>query len=74
MNENEIDFMIENYVDDVHCNLCGSLVLLSAIDEYKYQCVYCDVDLFEFETSKETHTQKEKIRFTLQNFIRVTEW
>ena len=74
MNTNEINFMIENYVEDVHCNLCCSLVLLSTLDEYKYQCVHCDVDLFEFETSKETHTQKEKVGFILENFIRYLEW
>ena len=32
------------------CNRCGNHVLTSELEEYKYQCMHCDEDLYEFET------------------------
>ena len=36
------------------CNRCGSYVLKSELKEYSYQCMYCDEDLYTFETTKTT--------------------
>jgi hypothetical protein len=34
------------------CNRCGNHVLTSELEEYPYQCLHCDEDLYEFETTK----------------------
>lgn len=33
-----------------YCNRCGCHVLESDLKDYQYQCMYCDEDLYEFET------------------------
>lgn len=38
------------FVPQVHCNKCGGHVLKSLHEDYTYQCLNCDEDLFEFET------------------------
>lgn len=34
------------------CNRCGAYVLKSELKDYKYQCLYCDEDLYSFETTQ----------------------
>lgn len=34
------------------CNRCGSLVQRSDIEEYEYQCLTCDEDLYTIETNE----------------------
>lgn len=34
-----------------YCNKCKSEVTKSDLEEYSYQCMNCDEDLYEFETS-----------------------
>lgn len=36
------------------CNRCGSHVLKSDLEQYPYQCLNCDEDMFECETHEET--------------------
>ena len=47
-----VRYVEERLVKDVRCNRCGMPVLTSDLREhgYEYQCVFCDEDLFEFET------------------------
>ena len=33
-----------------YCNKCNSKVDKSELEEYSYQCLECDEDLYEFET------------------------
>jgi hypothetical protein len=33
-----------------YCNKCHNKVTESVLEEYSYQCVECDEDLYEFET------------------------
>lgn len=53
---NSAKYVKDNLVPYRLCNRCGSHVLKSELDEYPYQCMYCDEDLFEFET----HLMDEK--------------
>lgn len=46
----EAEYIRENLVPYRHCNRCGSCVLKSELEQYPYQCIYCDEDLFEIET------------------------
>lgn len=34
----------------VYCNRCNAKVEKSDLEEYTYQCLECDEDLYEFET------------------------
>jgi hypothetical protein len=43
-------YVQKRLVLDRVCRRCGRYVLTSELDEYKYQCVHCDEDLYEFET------------------------
>lgn len=43
-------YVQKHLVRDRICRRCGRYVLTSELDEYKYQCVHCDEDLYEFET------------------------
>lgn len=42
-----------------YCNKCNSKVIKSELEEYSYQCVECDEDLYEFETH--SHLENDKI-------------
>ena len=46
-----LSYVQKNLVPFIHCKRCGAHVLKSENqNEYEYQCVYCDEDLYECET------------------------
>lgn len=69
MNEKEkaINYINKLLVPNRVCNCCMQNVLKSTTDGYKYQCVYCDVDLFDFET------QEKKNKVTREQFEEMAE-
>ena len=53
-------YVLERDTFTIKCNRCGSPVLKSDLDDYVYQCMNCDEDLYEFETHQgEYHTDEE---------------
>ena len=42
-------YVREHLIPYTLCNRCKSHVLKSDNSEYKYQCLYCDEDLYDFE-------------------------
>ncbi len=56
-------YVMENDTFNRRCNNCQSVVLKEpnpTEDDYPYQCLSCDVNLFEFETFEGLwHTDKE---------------
>jgi hypothetical protein len=56
-------FVSENDTVTTRCNRCGCVVLREpeeTYDEYPYQCLSCDENMFEFETHEgEPHSDKE---------------
>ena len=53
-------YVLERDTFIIKCNRCGSPVLKSDLDDYAYQCMNCDEDLYEFETHQgEYHTDEE---------------
>lgn len=40
---------------NIYCNRCNQQVTKSDLEEYNYQCMECDEDLYRFET----HTKQE---------------
>ena len=53
-------YVLERDTFTVRCNRCGSPVLRSDLDDYVYQCMSCDEDLYTIETHKgEYHTDEE---------------
>lgn len=55
-NKKTVGYIISHNTENVYCSRCGSPVLLSDLsdteNEYKYQCLSCDEDLYEIETYK----------------------
>ena len=51
------------------CNRCGNHVLTSELDEYAYQCLYCDEDLYSIET----HELEEKTEISNFDFYDLVE-
>jgi uncharacterized HAD superfamily protein len=45
-------YVTERIQHDIRCNRCNSIVLKSDNIQYKYQCMFCDEDLFDIETHK----------------------
>lgn len=45
-------YVYDNLIPNRICNRCNSYVLKSHVQGYAYQCMYCDEDLFTFETHK----------------------
>lgn len=37
------------------CDRCGNYILKSDLEQYPYQCMYCDEDLFSIETHLRTN-------------------
>jgi predicted SprT family Zn-dependent metalloprotease len=56
-------YVIENDTFTKRCNMCGSVVLKETNktdDNYPYQCMSCDENLFEIETHDgDYHTPEE---------------
>lgn len=53
-------YVLERDTFTIKCNRCGSPVLKSDLDDYAYQCMNCDEDLYSFETHDgEYHTDEE---------------
>lgn len=53
-------YVLERDTFTVRCNRCGSPVLRSDLDDYVYQCMSCDEDLYTIETHEgEYHTDEE---------------
>lgn len=50
------EYVRKNLVPYRLCNRCGNHVLKSELEEYTYQCMYCDEDLYSIET----HLMEEK--------------
>lgn len=50
------NYVMNNIVEGVRCNRCGTTVLLSEVEGYTYQCMHCDEDLSTFETYKSNDT------------------
>ena len=46
---------MEEYVR--RCNRCGSIVIPSENEEYDWQCMDCDEDLYGFETNEEIENE-----------------
>lgn len=44
------EYVIKNITPNIRCNRCGSICLKSEAKGYKYQCMYCDEDLYSIET------------------------
>ena len=42
-----------------YCNRCGYPVLKSDLEEYPYQCVHCDEDLYGIETYVKENNSEE---------------
>lgn len=48
-----VDYVGKNLVKKRRCNRCGSIVLKEPnVEEYPYQCMFCDENLFGIETHK----------------------
>ena len=66
-NPRTMAYFLERDTVNRRCNRCGSVVLTSDTEvtkplpqEYDYQCMFCDEDLFEIETHiGEDHTDEE---------------
>jgi len=56
-------YVLENDTFTKRCNRCGSVVLRETVkmdDDYPYQCLSCNENMFEFETHEgDYHTDKE---------------
>jgi hypothetical protein len=54
-------YVLENDTHNIRCNGCGSVVLKETNgSDYPYQCLFCDENLYSFETHKgEFHTDAE---------------
>ena len=57
--EAEKEFVKKLYIPQVHCKRCNGHVLKSQSEDYDYQCLGCDEDLFECETFIVTDEEKE---------------
>lgn len=60
----EAEYIRENLVPYRHCNRCGSCVLKSELEQYPYQCIYCDEDLFEIEHEEKPEPMEFSMHFT----------
>lgn len=50
---NTVKFILENYAGNLRCNRCGRMVLKEPnIEQYPYQCMHCDENMFSIELSK----------------------
>lgn len=47
--ENVVENVKKDIVNRYH-NSCNNKVIASDLEEYSYQCLHCDEDLYEFET------------------------
>ena len=54
-------YVKKNLVDGIRCNRCDAPVLKSEVKGYKYQCVFCDEDLYSFETYKGKPTRDYEV-------------
>ena len=55
-----LDYIIKRDVGTIRCNKCGSPVLKSDLNDYAYQCMNCDEDLYAIETHEGAyHTEEE---------------
>ena len=59
-------YVLDNDTENIRCNRCGSVVLRQPEtgadneNEYPYQCMVCDENLYKIETNAgEPHTKKE---------------
>lgn len=52
-----------------YCNKCNNEVTESKLDEYSYECVECDEDLFEFETHSSNPLIQKKPVIYLKNLL-----
>ena len=43
----------QKYVTNKHCVKCGNKLLVSDLKEYKYLCLECDENFYDFETLEE---------------------
>lgn len=49
--KNTLCYVHEKITDNIRCRKCGSIVLKTELtDEYKFQCLNCDEDLYAMET------------------------
>ena len=64
MSKKTDNLVYELLVNNRRCKICNMPVLRSLLPQYKYQCLHCDEDLFEFETVKspEGCTESEKAK------------
>lgn len=51
------EYVDSHLVKDRYCSRCGSPILKSDLEQYPYQCMTCDEDLFEFETTIDLNKQ-----------------
>ena len=59
-NPKTFEYVLERDTFTKRCNRCGSPVLRSDLDDYVYQCMSCDEDLYTIETHEgEYHTDEE---------------
>ena len=60
-------YVLERDCGKIRCNRCGSSVLKSDLEDYAYQCMFCDEDLLSIETHEgEYHTTEEFNELLLQ--------
>lgn len=50
------------------CNMCGRHILKSDLEQYEYQCMYCDEDLFGIETRKKMDMNGNEIDEEISTF------
>ena len=54
------EYVLERDTLTRRCNRCGSVVLKSELNDYAYQCMNCDEDLYRIETHNgKPHTTEE---------------
>jgi hypothetical protein len=68
------EYVDSHLVPHRYCNRCDHHVLKSGIpDEYPYQCMYCDEDLYSIETHIEENDFDKISDFDYENLIEQTQ-